>query len=136
MYSEREIMKTKRSIQTKWLITVVVALMTVMLVSLFCLMRVYAEPDNQSNQDLTHAVAVEQKKDGSSDYKVIFKVNSDTAEAGDYFTITLPDGLTIKNQDHLNLTPSSDDKTPSASVKVEGKTVTVTLTDYAASHYD
>ncbi|WP_205960740.1 Cna B-type domain-containing protein [Pseudoramibacter porci] len=129
-------MKTKRSIQTKWLITVVVALMTVMLVSLFCLMRVYAEPDNQSNQDLTHAVAVEQKKDGSSDYKVIFKVNSDTAKAGDYFTITLPDGLTIKNQDRLNLTPSSDDKTPSASVKVEGKTVTVTLTDYAASHYD
>ena len=129
-------MKTKRSIQTKWLITIVIALMTVMLVSLFCLMRVHAEPDSQSSQDLTQSVTVEQKKDGDSDYKVTFKINSDVAKAGDYFTVTLPDGLTIKNQDNLSLTPSADDKTQSASVKVQGKTVTVTLTDYAASHYD
>ena len=129
-------MKTNLSIQTKWLITFVIALMTVMLVSLFCLMRVHAEPDNQSSQDLTQSVTVEQKKDGDSDYKVTFKINSDVAKAGDYFTVTLPDGLTIKNQDNLSLTPSADDKTQSASVKVQGKTVTVTLTDYAASHYD
>lgn len=129
-------MKTKRSIQTKWLITIVIALMTVMFVSLFCLMRVYAEPDSQSSQDLTQSVTVEQKKDGDSDYKVTFKINSDAAKAGDYFTVTLPDGLTIKNQDNLSLTPSADDKTQSASVKIQGKTVTVTMTDYAASHYD
>ncbi|MGN0193613.1 MAG: Cna B-type domain-containing protein [Pseudoramibacter sp.] len=129
-------MKSKRSIQTKWLIAIVTALMAVMMISLFCLIQVHAEPNSQTNQDLTNAVTVSGKKSGDSDYTVTFTISADHPKAGDYFKITLPDGLQVQNQDSLALTVSSDDKTQTGTASIQGSAVTVTLSDYAGSHYD
>lgn len=129
-------MKSKRSIQTKWLIAIVTALMAVMLISLVCLIQVHAEPSAQTPQDLTSAVTTDGKNSGDSDYTVTFKITTDHPKAGDYFKLTLPDGLQVQNQDNLALTVSSDDKTQTGTASIQGSTVTVTLSDYAASHYD
>jgi hypothetical protein len=129
-------MKSKRSIQTKWLIAIVTILIAVMMISLICLIQVQAAPNAQSAQDLTSAVTADGKNSGDSDYTVTFKITADHPKSGDYFKLTLPDGLQVQNQDGLVLTPSSDDKTQAAAVSIQGSTATVTLSDYADSHYD